>query len=67
MVKSDGPTRKAKHMDLRYHFIHDRVQQSTMLPPDSSMDENAADMFTKPLDRVKFEKFRSKIGVREMM
>ena len=27
------------------------------------MDEQIADVFTKPLDRVKFEYFREKLGV----
>jgi hypothetical protein len=42
---------KAKHIDLRIHFVHGAVEQKilTLLPIASS--ENVADLLTKPLPR----------------
>ena len=52
---------KSKHIEIRYHYIHDMVQRGAIKPQYVSTDEQVADVLTKPL--VKFEHFREKIGV----
>ena len=54
---------RSKHIEIRYHFIHDRVQRGALKLQYISMDEQVADVLTKPLSRVKFEHFRDKLGI----
>ena len=52
-----------KHVHRAYHWIRDHIDQgciSVSLPG----DDNPADIFTKPLGRVKFLKFRAMLGLR---
>jgi hypothetical protein len=54
---------RSKHIDIRYHFIRECVdnrQVELMFIPG---EENPADMLTKNLARVKFVKFRSQLGL----
>eukprot|EP00171_Calliarthron_tuberculosum_P019463 IDg19463t1 len=55
--------RKAKHIEVRHHFVRHCVQGGAVKLEHISSSENIADGFTKPLDRVAFERFRQKIGV----
>jgi len=58
---SVGGSDRAKHIDLRKHFVHDSVQASHIkLNPVRSAD-NLADLFTKPLPRSSFESLRNRI------
>jgi Reverse transcriptase (RNA-dependent DNA polymerase)/gag-polypeptide of LTR copia-type/Integrase core domain/GAG-pre-integrase domain len=55
---------KAKHMDLRMHFIRDEVQSGSVVVkyvPDKS---NVADFLTKPLNAPKFEFCRNGVGLK---
>jgi hypothetical protein len=48
---------KSKHIEIRYHYIRDMVQRGAIKLRYVSMDEQVADVLTKPLSRVKFEHF----------
>jgi hypothetical protein len=48
---------KSKHIEIRYHYIRDMVQRGSIKLQYVSTDEQVADVFTKPLSRVKFEHF----------
>ena len=54
---------KSKHIEVRYHFIRDMVQKGAIKLKYVPTEEQVADVLTKPLDRVKFEYFRDKLGV----
>jgi hypothetical protein len=54
---------KSKHIEIRYHFIYDIVQRGALKLQYISMDEQVADVMTKPLSRVKFEHFRDNLGI----
>ena len=54
---------KSKHIEIRYHYIHDMVQRGAIKLQYVSMDEHEADVLTKPLSHVKFEHFWDKLGV----
>jgi hypothetical protein len=54
---------KSKHIDIRYHYIHDMVQRGAIKLQYVSMDEQVVDVLTKPLSRVNFENFRDKLGI----
>jgi hypothetical protein len=53
----------SKHIEIQYHYIYDMVQRGAINLQYVSMDEQVANVLTKPLSHVKFEHFRDKIGV----
>ena len=54
---------RSKHIEIRYHFIHDYVQRWAVELQYISTDEQVADILTKSLGRGKFVFFRDKLGV----
>ena len=54
---------KSKHIEIKYHYIRDMVQRGVVKLQYVAMDEQIADVLTKPLARVKFEYFMEKLGV----
>ena len=54
---------KSKNIEIKYHYIRDMVQRGAVKLQYVVTEEHIADVFTKPLARVKFEYFREKLGV----
>ena len=54
---------RMKHLDLRYYWLRDEVEDGFISPVYVPTGENAADLLTKPLELVKTELFRSKFGL----
>ena len=54
---------KSKHIEIKYHYIGDMVQMGVVKLQYVAMEEQIADVLTKPLERVKFEYFKEKLGV----
>ena len=54
---------KSKHIKIWYFYIRDMVQKEAIKLQYVSIDEQVADVLTKPLSRVKFEYFCDKLGV----
>ena len=48
---------KSKHIEIRYHFIHDMVQKGAVELQNIPTDDQTADVLNEPLPRVKFEYF----------
>ena len=55
--------RRTKHIDVRYHYVRDLLEQKRIDTIWVPTDDNPADMFTKNLGHIKFEKFRSMLGL----
>ena len=55
---------RTKHIDIRHHFIREKVQQKEITIQMVPSGENVADILTKPLAREAFEKMREMLGVR---
>jgi transposase InsO family protein len=53
-----------KHVHRAYHWIRDHVEQGNITVSHVPGVDNPADIFTKPLGRVKFSKFREMLGLR---
>lgn len=49
---------RTKHIDTRFHHIKDLVEKSEVELKFFPTNENIADMFTKPLEAIKLDKFR---------
>jgi len=56
---------RSKHTDMKYHYIRDIVQKGVLKLQYISIDEQVADIFTKPFSRVNFSYFRERLGVVE--
>ena len=54
---------KTKHIEIRYHFIRDLVERKIVTLEYIPIERQNADIFTKPLDRSKFEILHQVIGV----
>jgi hypothetical protein len=54
---------RTKHIDIAYHFTRERVASNELSVTHCSTEEMVADIMTKGLGRIKFEKFRDMMGV----
>ena len=57
---------RSKHIEIRFHAIRYYVRNGEIKYQYVSTDEMLADIGTKALGRVKFEKFRSMLNVRDI-
>lgn len=58
-------TPKMRHMGVHYHAALERARHCEVQYEFVPSTENVADIFTKPLARILFEKFRSALGIME--
>ena len=56
---------RSKHIDIRYHFIREKVKENKVKLIFTPTAEMIADTLTKPLPRPLFEKLRTMTGVTE--
>ena len=54
---------RIKHIDIRYHYIRDEVEDGKILIEYVSTNDMVADLLTKSLQRTKFERFLTAIGI----
>jgi hypothetical protein len=55
--------RRTKHIDIRYHYIHECIENGDVSVVFIEGKENTADMFTKNLGATLFLKFRDSLGL----
>ena len=55
---SVGGSDRAKHIDLREHFVHDAVSRGILKLESIPSAENVADLLTKPLSVTPFQTLR---------
>lgn len=53
---------RSKHIDTRYHYIHECVEKGRIKVKYMTIGEQLTDLLTKPLGRVKFLELRQKVG-----
>jgi hypothetical protein len=58
---SVGGSDRAKHIDLRKHFVHEAVLANYIKLEAVRSSDNLADIFTKPLPKSSFESLRNRI------
>lgn len=63
LTRNTGTQGRAKHIAIRYHFIRDHIQTEEITVSHCAGEDNPADIFTKPLARPKFERFREMLGM----
>jgi hypothetical protein len=57
---------RSKHIDTRYHFLRQCIEEGKVEVDHVGTDQQLADLFTKALGRVKFVELRSALGVVEV-
>ena len=53
----------SKHIEIRYHFVRDLVEDKVVCLEFIHTDNQKADFFTKPLNGPRFESLHKTIGV----
>ncbi len=54
--------RRNKHIDIAYHFVRDAIRREIVKLEPRASTEMTADILTKPLGRVLFQKFVGYLG-----
>ena len=55
--------RRSKHIAIQYHYVRECIELNEIELFYVSTDDNVADIFTKNLAYLKFEKFRGCLGI----
>ena len=55
--------KRTKHIDIRYHYIRDLVEEETVALFFTPGTDNPADLLTKSLGHILFSRFRSSLGL----
>ena len=58
---------RTKHIDVKYFYVRDQQDLGNIAVTHLPGKDQPADMFTKPLPRPAFEKFRELIGIQSAM
>ena len=58
-----GVNDRNKHIDIQYHFVREAVECGKVSFKYCRTEDMVADILTKPLERVKFQKFVSKLNL----
>ncbi|KAL2887234.1 Retrovirus-related Pol polyprotein from transposon TNT 1-94 [Ceratocystis lukuohia] len=58
-----GASDKTKHIDIQHHAVKDWIQQGKVKLEYVATEDMLADGLTKPLNNVKFNKFRSQMNI----
>ena len=65
LAKNQQVHGRTKHIDIKYHFIHDLVEAGRIKLTYCASEDMVADMFTKVLHIKQFEKLRLQAGIAE--
>ena len=54
---------RTKHIEVHYHYIREKIFEVEIKMVPTKIDEQFADIFTKGLNKAKFEKFPKALGM----
>ena len=63
LAKDFNSCKRAKHINRRVNFLNDYTQSGDVEVLSISTHDNTSDIFTKPLGKIKFMKFRTSLGM----
>lgn len=63
IANNTNVSKRSKHMDVKYHYIRQEVQNQHITTEYCPTDSMIADIFTKPLSRDRFRTLRDMLGV----
>ena len=63
LTKNPVQHSRSKHIEIRHHFIRDHVNNGNICVEFDPTENQYADIFTKPLEKLIFEYIRNEIGL----
>ena len=63
LMKNQKFSNRSKHVDTKYHYVRNLMENEEIELKYCSTEENVADMMTKPLGTIKLQKFRKDCGL----
>lgn len=63
LVKNPEFHKRTKHIDIKYHFIRERVEMGDLAVQYVPSQEQRADIFTKPFPKPRFQYLRHSLGM----
>lgn len=63
IIEEKGTLSRAKHIDIRHHFLKDLTEKNEISIRYIESANNVADLFTKPLAKNKFNNFKQTLGL----
>jgi hypothetical protein len=63
LAKNPEFHKRTKHIDIRCHFVREKVEGGQVVLQYCSTKDMKADLMTKPITAVQFESLRSKLGI----
>ena len=55
-----------KHIDIQHHFVQDKVSEGAVKLQYIETENQVADGLTKPLNKIKFKRFKKVIGLKQI-
>ena len=59
LAKNPIHHQRSKHIDVKYHYIRDQILENNITLEYIPSSENVADIFTKPVNKIRLQKFKS--------
>ncbi|GMF32514.1 unnamed protein product [Phytophthora lilii] len=66
LAKNPEFHKRTKHIDIRYHFVREKVEDGQVVLQYCSTKDMKADLMTKPITAVQFISLRSKLGIQAL-
>ena len=63
IAKDPKDHQRTKHIDIRWHFIRQCIQEMKVVVVHTNSQNNLADFFTKPLPKPNFQRLRDLLGL----
>ena len=63
LTKNAKMNSRTKHIDIKFHYVRQAIEDEVLKVDYCPTEDMTADILTKSLSRVKFEKFRTMLGV----
>jgi len=63
LAKNPVNHERSRHIDVRFHFIRDHVKKGSVELVHVTSQDQVADIFTKPIPKVLFDKYKKVIGM----
>ena len=65
LAKNPEFHKRTKHIDIRYHFVREKVEDGQVVLEYCPTQDMLADMMTKPITAAQFNFLRNKLGIQE--
>ena len=65
-IEQNGPSKRVKHVDIKFHFVKEQVENGTVQLEYCSTGKMLADALTKPLTRERVIKLRETFGLKKL-